>query len=295
MAYTNSPLVDYVKLSPNYSKGRTHAIDTVTIHCFVGQVTVERGCEVFANPSRKASCNYVVAKDGKIGLVVEEKNRSWCTGGTDSKGKPIYVNGISGAMNDQRAITIEVASDSTAPYAVTPQAMEGLLKLVTDICKRNGIKKLLWEGNKNLVGNVARQNMTVHRWFAQKSCPGDFLYSLHGQIAAEVNKRLLSDTKLGVYVYGGLDYGYVFDPNFYLSVYPALLDQIGTDSQKLFDHFLNVGMKALMIAKADFNIHYYAYYNKDLEEAFGVLSPENVDRYYCHYLTVGHNEPRRTC
>lgn len=32
--------------------------------------------------------------------------------------------------------------------------------------------------------------MTVHRWFAAKACPGDYLYSRHGQIAAEVNRRL---------------------------------------------------------------------------------------------------------
>ena len=32
--------------------------------------------------------------------------------------------------------------------------------------------------------------MTVHRWFANKACPGDYLYNLHGEIAAEVTKRL---------------------------------------------------------------------------------------------------------
>lgn len=196
MAYTNSPLVTYTKLTSNHSGQRKHIIDTITIHCIVGQWTAKRGCDYFANTDRQCSANYVVGKDGSIGLSVEEKNRSWCSGGTDKHGNPIRVNGISGADNDHRAITIEVASDTTHPYAVTDQAYNALVRLVADICKRNGIKKLLWKGDKSLVGKVSEQNMTVHRWFAQKACPGDYLYNRHAQIAVEVNKLLgnASDT-----------------------------------------------------------------------------------------------------
>lgn len=190
MAYTNSPLVTYTKLTSNHSGQRKHIIDTITIHCIVGQWTAKQGCDYFANTDRQCSANYVVGKDGSIGLSVEEKNRSWCSGGTDKYGNPIRVNGISGADNDYRAITIEVASDTTHPYAVTDQAYNALVRLVADICKRNGIKKLLWKGDKSLVGKVSEQNMTVHRWFAQKACPGDYLYNRHAQIAAEVNKLL---------------------------------------------------------------------------------------------------------
>ena len=175
MSYTNSSLVNYTKLSPNHSGQRNHAIDTITIHCYVGQVTVENAGALFADPSRQASCNYVVAKDGKIGLIVEEKNRSWCS---------------SSSSNDHRAITIEVASDATAPYAVNAKAYNALIELCADICKRNGIKKLLWKGDKSLIGQVSKQNMTVHRWFANKSCPGDYLYNRHGDIANKVNAKL---------------------------------------------------------------------------------------------------------
>lgn len=180
----------YTKLTSNHSGQRKHIIDTITIHCIVGQWTAKQGCDYFANTDRQCSANYVVGKDGSIGLSVEEKNRSWCSGGTDKYGNPIRVNGISGADNDHRAITIEVASDTTHPYAVTDQAYNALVRLVADICKRNGIKKLLWKGDKSLVGKVSEQNMTVHRWFAQKACPGDYLYNRHAQIAAEVNKLL---------------------------------------------------------------------------------------------------------
>ena len=184
---SNSPLISGTLLSPNCTKPRNHAIDTITIHCFVGQVTGKRGCEVFQPTSRKASCNYVVGKDGDIWLCVDEANRSWCTGGTDSSGNPIYVNGISGAINDQRAVTIEVASDTVDPYTVTDAASEALIKLVADIAKRNGMGTLKWKADKSLVGNVAEQNMTVHRWFAIKACPGDYLYERMGDIAAKAN------------------------------------------------------------------------------------------------------------
>lgn len=175
MAYTNSSLATVKVLSPNHSGLRNHAIDTITIHCVVGQCTAKRIGEIFLPESRKASSNYGIGYDGKIGLYVEEKNRSWCT---------------SSSSNDNRAITIEVASDTKEPYAVTDKAYAALIDLVTDICKRNNIKELKWKGDKSLIGQVDKQNMTVHRWFANKSCPGKYLYDRHPQIAAEVNKRL---------------------------------------------------------------------------------------------------------
>ena len=190
MGFTNSSLATVRMISPNRTPNRNHAIDTITIHCFVGQVTAKRGCEVFQPSSRKASCNYVVGYDGSIGLCVEEKDRSWCSGGTDKKGNPIRVNGISGSSNDYQAVTIEVASDTKHPYTITDKAMAALIELCTDICRRNGIKQLLWKGDKTLVGKVARQNLTVHRWFANKACPGDYIYERLGDIAAKVNAKL---------------------------------------------------------------------------------------------------------
>ena len=189
MNYTNSPLVTVKILSPNHSGLRKHPIEVITIHCFVGQVTAKRGCEVFLNPAKKASCNYVVGKDGDIGLCVEEKHRAWTTGGS------LSVNGITGAMNDQHAVTIEVASDTEHPYAITDRAYRALVDLCTDICERNGIKELKWEGDKNLVGRWDLQNLTVHRWFHNKACPGDYIYSRLGQIEKEVNSRLQANNK----------------------------------------------------------------------------------------------------
>ena len=193
MGCTNRPLATVKMISPNRTVNRNHAIDTITIHCFVGQVDAKRGCEVFQPSSKGASCNYVVGHDGSIGLCVEEKDRSWCTGGykkVNGVNVPIRVNGISGSSNDYQAVTIEVASDTTHPYAITDKAMAALIELCADICRRNGIPKLLWSGDKTLVGKPAKQNMTVHRWFAAKACPGDYIYERLGDIAAKVNAKL---------------------------------------------------------------------------------------------------------
>ena len=180
---SNSPLVTCTKISPNKTVPRNHTIDTISIHCVVGQLTAKQIVNLprFVNydPKLGASCNYAVGKDGSIGLCVEERHRSWCT---------------SSASNDHRAITIEVASDTTHPYAVTDAAYHALINLLVDICQRNNIKELKWRADKSLIGQVDKQNMTVHRWFKNtKSCPGDYLYYRHGQIANEVNARLKED------------------------------------------------------------------------------------------------------
>lgn len=172
---SNSPLVNYTKISPNRTSPRNHKIDTITIHCMACDLSVERCGAVFAKRTRMASSNYGVGSDGRVGLYVEEKDRSWCS---------------SNKANDHRAVTIEVACEPVAPYKVTDAAMAALIELVADICRRNEIKQLLWKGDKSLIGQVDKQNMTVHRWFAKKACPGDYLYGKHGYIAAEVNKRL---------------------------------------------------------------------------------------------------------
>lgn len=176
MNFTNSPLVIYKRISPNKTSPRNHKIDTITIHCMACNASVESCGNRFAKKSQKASSNYGIGSDGRIAMYVEEKDRSWCS---------------SSSVNDHRAVTIEVANDSGAPeWHISNNAYDALINLCTDICRRNGIKELKWKADKSLIGQVDKQNMTVHRWFANKSCPGNYLYNLHSRIAAEVNKRL---------------------------------------------------------------------------------------------------------
>ena len=179
MAYTNSPLVDYTKLSPNHSGQRTHSIDRITPHCVVGQCSVETLGSIFTPTSKQASCNYGIGSDGRVALIVEEKNRSWCS---------------SSNANDQRAITIECASDNTEPYAFKDVVYQKLITLCVDICKRNGKTKLIWLGDKDKTLNYTPASgemvLTVHRWFANKSCPGSWVYARMGDLAAKVTAQL---------------------------------------------------------------------------------------------------------
>ena len=166
---SRSQLVDYVKISPNSTNPRNHKIDTITIHHMAGNLSVETCGEVFAASSRQASSNYGVGTDGRIGLYVEEENRSWCTSNRD---------------NDNRAVTIEVANDSGDPdWHVSDKALASLINLCVDICKRNDIPKLNYTGTKS-------GNLTMHKWFASTACPGPYLGSKFPYIADEVNKRL---------------------------------------------------------------------------------------------------------
>ena len=179
MAYTNSSLVSYTKLSPNHSGQRTNSIDRITPHCVVGQCSVETLGSIFYPTSRQASCQYGIGPDGRIGMYVEEKNRSWCS---------------SSNAKDQRAITIECASDTTEPYAMNSKVYDALIKLCVDICKRNGKKKLIWLGDKDKTLNYNPKSdemvITVHRWFANKSCPGNWLYARLGDLATKVTAQL---------------------------------------------------------------------------------------------------------
>lgn len=175
----NSKLVTCTVKSPNHSGKRTHSIDRITPHCVVGQLSAKSIGGCFTSPSRQASCNYGIGTEGGICLIVDEENRSWCS---------------SSNANDQRAVTIECASDKTDPYAMNSTVYNKLIDLCEDICRRNGKTKLIWISNKDkaLAYNPTSDEMqlTVHRWFANKSCPGDWLFSRLGDVAKVVTERL---------------------------------------------------------------------------------------------------------
>ena len=165
---SNSPLVQYTKLSPNYNP-RNNKIKKITIHHMAGVLSVETCGNIFANPSRQASSNYAIGSDGRIAMYVEEKNRSWCS---------------SSPANDHQAITIEVANcEYGGQWRVSDYVLSRLIELCVDICKRNGIDRLNYTGDTS-------GNLTMHKWFADTSCPGPYLSSKFPYIAEEVNKRL---------------------------------------------------------------------------------------------------------
>lgn len=170
MAYTNSPLVDYVKISPNSTNPRNQPISVITIHHMAGNLSVESCGNVFSTTDRQASSNYGIGSDGRVGMYVEEANRSWCS---------------SNRENDHKAITIEVANDDTTSgnWHVSDAALSELIDLCVDICQRNGIPRLNFTGDKT-------GNLTMHKWFAPTQCPGPYLESKFPYIAEQVNLRL---------------------------------------------------------------------------------------------------------
>ena len=168
---SNSPLVIYTKISPNRSSPRNHVIDTIAIHCMAGHLSLRACGDLFAKSSTGASSNYGINDDGEVGLFVDERDRSWCTSSRDV---------------DNRAVTIEVASDASGACKVTDAALASTIKLCADICKRNGIKKLVWSDSKNdRVNHLNGCNMEVHRDHDTKACPGDYLMSKMQYIADE--------------------------------------------------------------------------------------------------------------
>lgn len=307
IGYTNSPLVNYTKLSSNKTAPRNHLIDTITIHHMAGNLSVEACGNAFATTSREASSNYGVGSDGRIGLYVEEKDRSWCS---------------SNKTNDHRAITIEVANDGGAntDWHVSDKAMSALIDLVADICKRNNIKKLVWSDSKNnRVNHLNGCNMTVHRDFAATACPGRYLYEHQSYIAEQVNKKLRtgnqnnlsaqpSASKKELYrvrkswansasqigAYSSLDNAkkeckkgyYVFDSNGKI-VYPVQAADTSSAPTPSAKKYTYQGIDYSLV----FNPTYYANKYSDLKKAFGT----NTNDLFNHFCTYGMKEGRVAC
>ena len=165
---SNSPLICYTKLSPNYTVGRKHVIDRITPHYMAGNLSIETCGEVFAPYERRASSNYGIGSDGRIGLYVEEKNRPWTSGSS---------------YNDNRAVTIECAN--LGDGSLTNACWVSLVNLCADICRRNNIPSLNFTNDDS-------GNLTMHKWYQNTDCPGPWLSEKFANLAHEVNELLFS-------------------------------------------------------------------------------------------------------
>lgn len=174
---SNSSLVDVKLISPNKTSPRKKQIKKITIHHVAGVLTAAEIGNVFQPKSAKSSSNYGIGKDTSVGMYVEEKDRAWTS---------------SSAANDNEAVTIEVSNcEVGGQWRVSDEVLEKLIVLCVDICKRNGIAELNFTGDKT-------GNLTMHKWFAPTACPGPYLESKFPYIAAEVNKRLKSESTVAV-------------------------------------------------------------------------------------------------
>ena len=324
MAYTNSRLATCIIKSPNYSKGR-ECINRITIHHMAGNLSVERCGQVFANKSRQASSNYGIGTDGRIGLYVDEANRSWCS---------------SNAKNDRMAVTIEVANTTAGvtnkTWDISKKAYDSLIALCVDICQRNGFKSVMsidslekgtikqkTETANNYKAPSGGLVLTQHNYFNSTACPGPYIKNRWNNIVADINKALGGATPtphptptptpsglpdenaiiLGKYFYTSptdkakVDMGYVFNPTYY-SNHQSDIANIrkiyGTKDTDLFRHFVEHGMTEGRQAITSFNLEAYKQdsiknHKSDLVIAYG----DNNPAYYEHYCRYGHSEGRK--
>ena len=169
----NSPLTEYVFLSPNADFPREGTIQKITIHHMAGDLSLENLGVSFSNKDRRASSNYAIDSQGRVALYVEEQNRAWTS---------------SSPENDHQAVTIEVANDELeGDWHVSDATFNTLIELCADVCRRNGIDRLVFTGDET-------GNLTTHKMFnPDTQCPGPYLEGKMEEIAGRVNERLAQD------------------------------------------------------------------------------------------------------
>jgi hypothetical protein len=133
-----------------------------------GDLTVEGCGSVFASSARQASSNYGVGSDGRIGCYVDEDDAAWTSANWD---------------NDNRAVTLEVADYDTYNWSPSDAAYKATIDLCVDICKRNGIQRLVYTGGPD-------GTMTEHLMFSATGCPGPWWHARMAQVTEEINARL---------------------------------------------------------------------------------------------------------
>lgn len=193
MERKKSQLVNFELISPN-SNIRSGKIKRLTPHCVAGNLAIEA---ILGLPAFKAygnaSTNYAIGSDSRIGLGVEETNRAWTS---------------SSSINDNQAITFEIANNSGAPdWRMSEKAINSWIDLATDICQFYEFNKVAYKDKPSNISIKDTESwintwdpgpdtmlITLHRWFAAKACPGDYFVRQLPWIVKEINKRLIKRT-----------------------------------------------------------------------------------------------------
>ena len=256
-------------------------------HCTAGMSSAASTAKRFQRADVQASCTYCIGGDGDIVQSVPEMYRPWTTGGD------LNVNGVTGSMIDHMAFTFEIANSAIGgSWPMSDKAINSLVLLMVDICQRYGIKKVYWNNDKYFSSKAENYNtINVHRWYARKSCPGDFLVALMPNVADTVNALLNAGPVIptGKYVINGVDYSVVFNPTYYKEHQPDVAaSPYGISDDMLWRHFRDFGMNELRQASENFNPVVYKSSYVDLQNAFGDDNP----MYYWHYITFGQSEGR---
>lgn len=183
---SNSTLATYIwRGSKTNCNPRNHIIDTITIHHWAGNGTLESCFNNLAYKSDPGSVNYGIDEAGTIGVMIDENMRAWTS---------------NSPLNDHRAVTIEASNNCASKdgnkvgWTVSDKTLASIINLCADICKRNGKSKLIWCGSlaatnaRSFAANEMR--MTLHKWFVATGCPGPYLEGKMAYIADQVTKKL---------------------------------------------------------------------------------------------------------
>ena len=168
---SNSNLAKYIHVVGNYSDRQGNGVSRIIIHHMAGNLSLETLGRIME--SRESSATYGIDVNGNIGRYVDEAYRPWTSSSWEA---------------DKCAVTVEVANNTFAPnWTISDASMKALIELCVDICRRNGIARLNYTGDKS-------GNLHMHKWYASTACPGPYLESKFAYIAEEVNKRLNGST-----------------------------------------------------------------------------------------------------
>ena len=265
---SNSSLVEYQNLSKKYSSRRGSKILKLTPHHSASVKSAKELADYFKHVSREVSVNYCIGVRGDIALCVPEEYRSWASRSRE---------------NDSMAVTIEISnSKASGNYPISEDSYDALINLCADICRRNGIKSVYYDGTPQGV-------LTEHRMFAATQCPGEYLHNLlkSGKVSQDINAKINAGISYGNgYKHDGLDFEPIFNPDYYLKRYPDLAAAGLHSANQLFQHFCQFGMNEARQACSSFDPVKYMMNNDDLQYAFD----DDWEAYFKHYLMFGRQE-----
>ena len=226
--YSNSELATYRRLTTKCNSRGGLPVDTIIIHHMATKWTAKQCCDYFCTNGMQNSANYCIGYDGSIAQNVDERYSAWTTGSRKA---------------DNHSVTIEVSDEQSAPpWSCSAAAVDALVNLCVDICKRNGIKELKWLGDKNVLNDPSKQNVLVHRWFQDTTCPGDWLYNGMWELVYWVNQKLATPKATYDFSFSDVVKG---DSGDDVRVMQALLKSYGYGDLKLDGDFGELTLNAL--------------------------------------------------
>lgn len=252
------------------SARKASAIKYIVIH-YTGNKTdtAKANANYYKNTNTRAAGAHYFVDATSVYQSIDDLKVAWAVGGSkysdcsSTGGGSLYK-----VATNANSISIEMCSTNGA---ISSGTFDNAVALT---------KKLMAKYN------VPASRVIRHFDVTGKHCPG---YTTWISKSPTEWNRFKTNLTATSYVYDGVDYSRVFNPDYYRTAYSDLNAAFGNDSKKLFNHFCQYGMAEGRRAHASFDVAIYKASNADLIKAFG----DNLPAYYKHYCTYGYNENRK--